>query len=391
MKKILLMLLCLPFLSMAQQKTFVPDDGFEAQIELLGYGDGIVNNDSVLTSAIDTILSFTVGNSLGVYSLKGIEDFTALEHLVCDAISGLSIHLDNPNLLTFSMNQAQTIDSVVLNCPLLTAYSGHLSEINYINIDGCPNLESIDLSSGVDITNINLQNNPLLEDVNFEHSKIPSLDFSNLTNLRIINCLDVSNLASIDITGCSALESIDVRECNLTALDVSTNANLSHVDCSQNFIQHLDFSNNLNLSTLLCDDNPNLSSLNLNNINLNDLLSFDAIFTPNLTCIEVNDTALANYLWLGSGNTDPQHYFSLNCGLMFKCIGNACVEDAEGTYATLVECQAVCGTTAVEEEQNNKKLIKIVDLIGKESRHQSNTPLFYHYDDGTVEKKIIVE
>jgi len=39
----------------------------------------------------------------------------------------------------------------------------------------------------------------------------------------------------------------------------------------------------------------------------------------------------------------------------------------------------------------DKKLIKIVDLLGRESKGLKNQPLFYIYDDGIVEKKIIIE
>ena len=38
----------------------------------------------------------------------------------------------------------------------------------------------------------------------------------------------------------------------------------------------------------------------------------------------------------------------------------------------------------------NKKLIKITDVLGREIK-QTDQLLFYIYDDGTVEKKIIVE
>ena len=40
---------------------------------------------------------------------------------------------------------------------------------------------------------------------------------------------------------------------------------------------------------------------------------------------------------------------------------------------------------------NNKQLIKIVDILGKESKGINNQPLFYIYDDGSVEKQIIIE
>ena len=37
------------------------------------------------------------------------------------------------------------------------------------------------------------------------------------------------------------------------------------------------------------------------------------------------------------------------------------------------------------------KLLKTVDLLGRETKGKTNQPLFYIYDDGTVEKKIIIE
>ncbi|MBT3612309.1 MAG: Omp28-related outer membrane protein [Flavobacteriales bacterium] len=40
---------------------------------------------------------------------------------------------------------------------------------------------------------------------------------------------------------------------------------------------------------------------------------------------------------------------------------------------------------------NNKQLIKIVDFLGRECGKSKNQPLLYIYDDGTVEKKIILE
>jgi len=40
---------------------------------------------------------------------------------------------------------------------------------------------------------------------------------------------------------------------------------------------------------------------------------------------------------------------------------------------------------------NNRQLLKIVDVLGRESKPNSNTPLFYIYSDGTVEKRIVVE
>ena len=49
-------------------------------------------------------------------------------------------------------------------------------------------------------------------------------------------------------------------------------------------------------------------------------------------------------------------------------------------------------TTTIEESRNsNKTLLKITDILGRITEDATNTPLFYIYDDGTVEKKIIIE
>ena len=39
----------------------------------------------------------------------------------------------------------------------------------------------------------------------------------------------------------------------------------------------------------------------------------------------------------------------------------------------------------------NRKLQKTIDILGKETKPKTNQPLFYIYDDGTVEKRIVIE
>ena len=46
---------------------------------------------------------------------------------------------------------------------------------------------------------------------------------------------------------------------------------------------------------------------------------------------------------------------------------------------------------SVEDINNNRELIKITDVLGRESKEKNNRPIFYIYSDGTVEKKIIIE
>ena len=58
MHKLLLILFCLPFITLGQ-KTYVPDDDFEQSLINLGFDS--VLDDSVLTSSIDTVSSLHLG------------------------------------------------------------------------------------------------------------------------------------------------------------------------------------------------------------------------------------------------------------------------------------------------------------------------------------------
>jgi endonuclease/exonuclease/phosphatase family metal-dependent hydrolase len=48
-------------------------------------------------------------------------------------------------------------------------------------------------------------------------------------------------------------------------------------------------------------------------------------------------------------------------------------------------------STILETESLDKNLIKVVDVLGRETTLKNNTPLFYMYDNGRVEKRIVVE
>ena len=82
MKKLTLILLCLPFIGFGQL-TYVPDNTFEAFLEANGMGNGISNDDYITTASIDTVTSLSIGiNGMGnggIADLTGIEDFLALE------------------------------------------------------------------------------------------------------------------------------------------------------------------------------------------------------------------------------------------------------------------------------------------------------------------------
>ena len=92
--------------------------------------------------------------------------------------------------------------------------------------------------------------------------------------------------------------------------------------------------------------------------------NFDALDNPNLSCIEVDDVNYSTTNWT---NIDSWANFSTDCG------NSGCSLSISGLNNTL------------------KQLIKIVDVLGRETPFKPNTPLLYIYNDGTVERKMIIE
>jgi len=50
----------------------------------------------------------------------------------------------------------------------------------------------------------------------------------------------------------------------------------------------------------------------------------------------------------------------------------------------------ITSTFNIPNPNPNKELLNITDILGRETKH-TNQPLFYIYDDGTVEKRIVIE
>jgi Leucine-rich repeat (LRR) protein len=190
-------------------------------------------------------------------------------------------------------------------------------------------------------------------------------DSINFWAIEMLMNLDVSNQNISDLTGIedfTVISNLDCSNNNLTNLDLSQNSYLEDLYCSGNQLTNLDLSNNTALTLLYCSFNQ-LTSLDLRNGNNMNFTDGACTNNPNLYCIDVDDAAWSTVNWtVASGNIDSQQYFSNNCS-----------------------------GTSIQEHSINKKLLKVTDLLGRETKGIKNEPLFYIYDDGTVEKKIIIE
>ena len=55
-------------------------------------------------------------------------------------------------------------------------------------------------------------------------------------------------------------------------------------------------------------------------------------------------------------------------------------------------CSCINQSTSIINLNQNKRILqKITNIFGQSTNEKKNTPLFYIYDDGTVEKRIILE
>ena len=311
-------------------QTYVPDDNFEQALITLGYDN--VLDDSVITANINTVTNLDI-SSINIYDLTGIEDFTALTSLHCGG------------------NQLTTLD---------VNYNTALTHLHC----GANQLIMIDISNNTNLTTLSCVGNQLT-----------SLDLSQNVNLDTLNC-NGNLLTSLDLNYNTAISELSVGFNNPMIIDFSMLLNLKSL-WFYNLLE-LDLSNNSILENLGGGWNDQyLSYVNIQNGN-NVNLTCDGVLPlscgsfknhQNLTCIQVDDVSWANTNWIdnvawnGSPAIDTTfQYFSTNCAL----------------------------PSSIEEHSTNKELLKVTDLLGRETK-QNNQPLLYLYDDGTVEKRIVIE
>ncbi len=81
--------------------------------------------------------------------------------------------------------------------------------------------------------------------------------------------------------------------------------------------------------------------------------------------------------------------------ISFRCIDEACIDplDGSGIYSSLADCELEClNSVGIEGlTTSSKKLLQITNLLGQEIDFKKGIPMYYIYDDGTVEKRIVLD
>jgi hypothetical protein len=97
-------------------------------------------------------------------------------------------------------------------------------------------------------------------------------------------------------------------------------------------------------------------------------------------------------------NTSSYDTLSVAASIVWNGIPLNVSGDYSVTLINSVGCDSIANlnltvtTTGIFDIANNKRtLVKITDMLGQETPYRKNTPLLYIYDDGTVEKRIVIE
>jgi len=115
--------------------------------------------------------------------------------------------------------------------------------------------------------------------------------------------------------------------------------------------------------------------------NENTLCSFgESSCNPNLNITRNEQQSVTNdflKIWLNFYLKSDQNSFSV--------FNDSLQSSNRITYSQF------CNSTAIDEKSFDKELIRIIDILGRETKERKNEPIFYIYDDGTVEKRLIIE
>jgi hypothetical protein len=127
-----------------------------------------------------------------------------------------------------------------------------------------------------------------------------------------------------------------------------------------------------------------------NSVGCDSIITLDLTITGNPVAIIIQNgtdlevTVADTYIWNTTATTQT---ITPNANGWYWCI----VTDANGCISDTAFFEVTNIPTAVNEFNANKTLLKITDVLGRESKPQKNVLLFYRFDDGTVEKRMVVE
>ena len=119
-------------------------------------------------------------------------------------------------------------------------------------------------------------------------------------------------------------------------------------------------------------------------------------YTDTLSSANGCDSIVYTYIVVDQ-NTSSYDTLSINASIVWNGMTLTVSGDYSVTLTNSVGCDSIVNlnltinpTGLLNIKNTEKTLFKVTDVLGRETK-ETNQPLFYIYDDGTVEKKIIIE
>lgn len=235
--------------------------------------------------------------------------------------------------ITCNVTSAATV-KIYGDASKIDVFDGEGAYLSEIDLSQCTNmsilnlkhnqLESLDLSSNVELNAVYLSDNefseasPLKMGANHPHLQIlemaiveyveDSFNIGNYPELLSFVAYSCHGLRQVDATGCPKLRQLSIDSTPVKSLDVSRNTGLLVLNISETHIPSIDLSNNPLLTefyasrTAVRDNAYKMSSIDLSknpelqrvNVNSNLLTSIDVSHNPKLTYLAVRHCLLTD-------------------------------------------------------------------------------------------------
>ena len=225
----------------------------------------------------------------------------------------------------------------------------------------------------------------------------PSGEIYDITGIEVFTALTSlycsgNSITSLDLSSNTALTGLSCSSNLLTSLDLSSNTALTFLSCSSNLLTSLDVSTSTNLEALFCSNNL-LTYLNVSN---NPILNHLYCYGNLLTSLDVSNTPCGNWQepYFSGASESSLNGYADNPSLFCIQVDNvSCWNNFLWSINTTYQYYSEdCNVSSINElNDNNKTVTKIIDALGREVNQTANQLLFHIYDDGSVEKKFVVE
>ena len=275
----------------------------------------------------------------------------------CDSIIYLMLTI---NISNNSITTINSCDSYLWNGQNYTANGIYTH--NTTNTNGCDSTATLDLT---------INNSTISTDSQTECDSYTWIDgvtytaSNNTATHTVTNAVGCDSIITLDLTVTNSTSSTDVQ----TACDTYI------------WIDGATYTTSNNTATFTTTNAVGCDSI----ITLDLTVTGNPISTITQNGIDLEVTIADTYIWNTGEITQA---ITLVANGWYWCI----VTDANGCIGDTAYFEVINIISAIDEKKiTDRELIKITNMLGQETPYRKNTPLFYIYDDGTVEKRIVIE